>query len=70
MEMAVTDEMIKIASETLPDFVTLVPEKRQEITTEGGVDVRGDTQRIAAAIEKLKNSGLFVSIFIDPPPTR
>ena len=68
MEMAVTDEMIKIASETLPDFVTLVPEKRQEITTEGGVDVRGDTQRIAAAIEKLKNSGLFVSIFIDPAP--
>ena len=68
MEMAVTDEMIKIASETLPDFVTLVPEKRQEITTEGGVDVRGDTQRIAAAIEKLKDSGLFVSIFIDPAP--
>ena len=68
MEMAVTDEMIKIASETLPDFVTLVPEKRQEITTEGGLDVRGDTQRIAAAIEKLKNSGLFVSIFIDPAP--
>ena len=68
MEMAVTDEMIKIASETLPDFVTLVPENRQEITTEGGLDVRGDTQRIAAAIEKLKNSGLFVSIFIDPAP--
>ena len=68
MEMAVTDEMIKIASETLPDFVTLVPENRQEITTEGGLDVRGDTQRIAAAIEKLKNSGLFVSIFIDPTP--
>ena len=68
MEMAATDEMIKIASETLPDFVTLVPEKRQEITTEGGLDVRGDTQRIAAAIEKLKNSGLFVSIFIDPAP--
>ncbi len=68
MEMAVTDEMIEIACETLPDVVTLVPEKRQEITTEGGLDVRGDTERIAAGIEKLKSSGLFVSIFIDPDP--
>lgn len=66
MEMAVTDEMVEIAGKTLPDVVTLVPEKRQEITTEGGLDVRGDTERIAAAIEKLKISGLFVSIFIDP----
>ena len=68
MEMAVTDEMVKIARETLPDVVTLVPEKRQEITTEGGLDVRGDMERIAAGIEKLKSSGLFVSIFIDPDP--
>lgn len=68
MEMAVTDEMVEIACETLPDVVTLVPEKRQEITTEGGLDVRGDTERIAAGIEKLKSSGLFVSIFIDPDP--
>ena len=68
MEMAVTDEMIEIARETLPDVVTLVPEKRQEITTEGGLDVRGDTERIAAGIEKLKSSGLFVSIFTDPDP--
>ena len=68
MEMAVTDEMIDIAKETVPDVITLVPEKRQEITTEGGLDVCGDTQRIAAGIEKLKDSGLFVSIFIDPDP--
>ena len=68
MEMAVTDEMIDIAKETVPDVITLVPEKRQEITTEGGLDVLGDTQRIAAGIEKLKDSGLFVSIFIDPDP--
>ena len=68
MEMAVTDEMIDIAKETVPEVVTLVPEKRQEITTEGGLDVLGDTQRIAAGIEKLKDSGLFVSIFIDPDP--
>ena len=68
MEMAVTDEMVEIARETLPDVVTLVPEKRQEITTEGGLDVCGDMERIAAGIEKLKSSGLFVSIFIDPDP--
>ena len=68
MEMAVTDEMVKIADETLPDVVTLVPEKRQEITTEGGLDVCGDTERVAAGVEKLKSSGLFVSIFIDPDP--
>jgi pyridoxine 5-phosphate synthase len=68
MEMAVTDEMIEIACGTLPDVVTLVPEKRQEITTEGGLDVRGDTERIAAGVERLKSSGLFVSIFIDPDP--
>lgn len=68
MEMAVTEEMIKIASETLPDVVTLVPEKRQEITTEGGLDVCGDTERIAAGIKELKSAGLFVSIFVDPDP--
>ena len=68
MEMAVTDEMVGIAGKTLPDVVTLVPEKRQEITTEGGLDVCGDVERITAAIEKLKSTGLFVSIFIDPDP--
>lgn len=68
MEMAVTNEMIKIAKETVPDVVTLVPEKRREITTEGGLDVCGDTQRITAGIKELKDSGLFVSIFVDPAP--
>lgn len=68
MEMALTAEMVRIACETLPDVVTLVPEKRQEITTEGGLDVRGDKERITAGIEELKRSGLFVSIFIDPDP--
>ena len=68
MEMALTAEMVRIACETLPDVVTLVPEKRQEITTEGGLDVRGDTERITAGIEELKSFGLFVSIFIDPDP--
>ena len=66
MEMALTDEMIAIAAETGPDMVTLVPEKREEITTEGGLDVLGSVDRSRAVVEKLKSSGLFVSVFIDP----
>ncbi|MCY3985561.1 MAG: pyridoxine 5'-phosphate synthase [Candidatus Dadabacteria bacterium] len=66
MEMAPTDEMIEIAVNTLPDVVTLVPEKRQEITTEGGLDVRGDIEKISAAIKEIKRAGILVSIFADP----
>ena len=66
MEMAVTDEMIRIAVDTLPDVVTFVPEKRQEITTEGGLDVCGDAERISAAVKRLKRAGILVSIFADP----
>ena len=66
MEMALTDEMIAIAAEIGPDMVTLVPEKREEITTEGGLDVLGSVDRARAVVEKLKSSGLFVSVFIDP----
>lgn len=66
MEMAPTDEMIAVARETRPDMVTLVPEKREEITTEGGLDVLGSMDRSRAAVERLKSCGLFVSVFIDP----
>jgi len=66
MEMAATDEMVRIASEVLPDMVTLVPEKRQELTTEGGLDVIGNKRTISKAVKKLKQKGLFVSLFIDP----
>ncbi len=66
MEMAITDEMIEIAREIVPDMVTLVPEKRMEITTEGGLDVHGDMKRVGEAVNRLKSFGLFVSVFVDP----
>ena len=66
MEMAVTDEMIAVAAEAKPDMVTLVPEKREEITTEGGLDILASAARTGDAVEKLKDLGLFVSVFIDP----
>ena len=66
LEMAATVEMIKIATEIRPDMVTLVPEKRQELTTEGGLDVAGQTRKLRNAIENLHTAGIFVSLFIDP----
>jgi pyridoxine 5-phosphate synthase len=66
LEMAPTPEMIGIALEVRPDMVTLVPEKRQEITTEGGLDVLKSPETIAHVIKEVKNVGIFVSIFIDP----
>jgi len=66
MEMAPTDEMVRIASEVKPDMVTFVPEKREELTTEGGLDVIGNKKIISKAVNELKNNGLFVSLFIDP----
>ena len=68
LEMAATEEMIKIAKEIRPDQVTLVPERRQEITTEGGLKVKGRTAKVREAVEDLKEAGLKVSIFIDPDP--
>ena len=68
LEMAATEEMIKIAKEIKPDQVTLVPERRQEITTEGGLKVKGRTAKVREAVEELKEVGLKVSIFIDPDP--
>ncbi len=68
LEMAATEEMIKFAKEVRPDQVTLVPERRQEITTEGGLKVKGRTSKVREAVEELKEAGLKVSIFIDPDP--
>jgi pyridoxine 5-phosphate synthase len=68
LEMAATDEMIGIASEIVPDLVTLVPEKRQEITTEGGLDVIANRDRVKKAVEALQARGITVSLFIDPYP--
>jgi len=70
LEMAVTDEMIAIAIQTKPHFSCLVPEKRQELTTEGGLDVAGNLSRITDAVTALKKSEIKVSLFIDADPSQ
>jgi pyridoxine 5-phosphate synthase len=66
MEMAATNEMVGIATDVMPDMVTLVPEKREELTTEGGLDVVGNKKAVSKTVDKLRDKGLFVSLFIDP----
>jgi pyridoxine 5-phosphate synthase len=65
-ECACTDEMIAIALRLKPSQVTFVPEKREEITTEGGLDVARDPARIGNAVKRLRDAGIRVSLFIDP----
>lgn len=66
LEMAATDEMIGIALKVVPDYVTLVPEKRQELTTEGGLDVIKFRQSLTGKIDLLHQAGITVSLFVDP----
>ncbi len=66
VEMAATDEMVGIATRIKPDVVSLVPERPQEVTTEGGLDVIGSEKAVRTAIKKLNDAGIFVSLFIDP----
>ena len=66
LEMAVTDEMLDIAIELKPHFCCLVPETRQELTTEGGLDVAGQLDKMSVAVERLAQAGILVSLFIDP----
>ena len=68
LEMAVTDDMLRIAVDVAPQDCCLVPEKRTEVTTEGGLDIAGQTTRIAAACAQLRAAGIRVSLFIDPDP--
>jgi len=68
LEMAVTNEMLQIALARKPADVCLVPEKREELTTEGGLDVLANRQQIADAVRLLKDAGIRVSLFIDPDP--
>ena len=68
VEMAATEEMMKIAIEVSPDAVSLVPENRGEITTEGGLNVRANLAIVRAAVNKLRESGIMASLFIDPDP--
>ncbi|MCL1050238.1 pyridoxine 5'-phosphate synthase [Shewanella abyssi] len=69
-EMAVTKEMLDIACEIKPAYVCLVPEKREELTTEGGLDVAGQQDKIAAAVKRLSKEGIKVSLFIDADATQ
>ncbi len=66
LEMAVTDEMLRIAGELVPADCCLVPERREELTTEGGLDVTGQQQRITEACAELNGRGIRTSLFIDP----
>jgi pyridoxine 5-phosphate synthase len=67
-EMACTSEMLEIAERIKPHQVTLVPERREEVTTEGGLDVTREPQRLEKAIARLKTAGIRTSLFIDPVP--
>jgi pyridoxine 5-phosphate synthase len=66
LEMAVSDEITRIALQTLPEQATLVPERREEVTTEGGLDVITHAQRISQCAAQLTGAGILVSLFIDP----
>jgi len=66
LEMASTDEMVAIAMKVVPDYVTLVPEKRQELTTEGGLDVVKHKDKLSRHIDLLHQAGICVSLFVDP----
>lgn len=66
LEMAATEEMVRIAIDVKPDMVTLVPEKRQELTTEGGLDVMGQKGHLKGTIRKIQDAGIPVSLFINP----
>jgi len=66
LEMAATKEMLGIAKKLLPDYVTLVPEKREEVTTEGGLNVKNNVKYLKNFVQSLKDSNIEVSAFIDP----
>ncbi|HBG47317.1 MAG TPA: pyridoxine 5'-phosphate synthase [Deltaproteobacteria bacterium] len=68
LEMAATKEMLESALEIKPDMVTLVPEKRQELTTEGGLDVKTHLEHLKRFVGQLKDAGIRVNLFVDPSP--
>lgn len=70
LELGVTAEMMELALRLNPDFACLVPETRQEITTEGGLDVFGSLEKTRDAVAKLRDAGIRVSLFIDPDPVQ
>ncbi len=70
MEMAAVEEMVEIARDVGPDLVTLVPEKREELTTEGGLDVKSNPDHYKRVVERLLEKGIRTSFFVDPDPSQ
>src|SRR2546423_1383436 len=68
LELAATSDIVAIACRVKPDQATLVPERREEVTTEGGLDIVGQRQAVSTAIGKLRDAGICVSLFLDPDP--
>jgi pyridoxine 5-phosphate synthase len=70
LELACSDDVLGIACQARPYQATLVPERREEVTTEGGLDVVGNKERVAAAVKQLQDAGIVVSLFLDPDPAQ
>jgi pyridoxine 5-phosphate synthase len=70
LEMACAADVIAIACDTAPHQATLVPERREEVTTEGGLDIVGSRDKVANAVRRLKDAGIVVSLFLDPDPAQ
>jgi pyridoxine 5-phosphate synthase len=68
LELASNADVVEIACETRPDQATLVPEKREEVTTEGGLDLVDQRDKVAATVRRLQDAGILVSLFLDPDP--
>src|ERR1700743_2551200 len=68
LELACADEVLKIACQAKPHQATLVPERREEVTTKGGLDVAGSKAKVRDAVRRLKDAGIVVSLFLDPDP--
>lgn len=68
LEMACSDEILRLACDAQPDQATLVPERREEVTTEGGLDVLSKRDRVAEVVDRLHQAGIAVSLFLDPDP--
>jgi pyridoxine 5-phosphate synthase len=70
LELACSDEVLAIACQARPHQATLVPERREEVTTEGGLDVVGNQERVVSAVKQLQDAGIVVSLFLDPDPAQ
>ena len=70
LELACVDEIVELACQLVPDQATLVPERREEVTTEGGLDVTGQQTKLTEVVKRLRGSGILTSFFLDPEPAQ